>query len=130
MPHQNIQSLRKSETAADQFYEIIKVTGMEEEFLELQWRDGSCECFSISRMSRFKYDPARGCIDFRHEDLLVTITGRGLYPALFRGMKKRRVTWIREADSDMQDHSGNPVFIESILVKPYWCTNEESPSCS
>jgi len=37
---------------------------------------------------------------------------------LFDGIKKKRVVWIKEADSEMQDHEGNKVFIEEISFEP------------
>ena len=44
----------------------------------------------------------------------MVIKGRGLAGSLFDGLKQKRVIWIQEANSDMQDHDKNKVFISDI----------------
>ncbi len=48
----------------------------------------------------------------------MTIKGRGLHPKLFEGVRRKQLAWVKEADSEMQDHPGNQTFIEEITITP------------
>ena len=86
--------------------------------LELRMRTGNLVCFSYSDLLWFNYDPQAGCIDLEIGGFLINIKGRGLVPKLWNGIKNKRVAWIREADTEMQDHKGNDSFIQEILITP------------
>ena len=116
---QILQTRLKPEAAsesANRFYEVVNVDGKEEEFLELQFRNGLRTCFPFNQMGWFNYDPKEGCLDLDFNGILVTIKGRGFFPELFHGIKRRRVSWIKEADSELQDHPGATAFVESITI--------------
>lgn len=85
--------------------------------MELRFSNGSHTCFSYGELGWFNYDPEQG-IDLDFAGNLVVIKGRGFMPKLFTGIKQKRVAWVKEADSEMQDHSENQTFIEAIEVLP------------
>jgi hypothetical protein len=107
-----------AQTEADKFYSVISGEGLQESFLELQFKNGLRTAFAYSDLSWFNFDPDASCMDMEFGSFLVTLKGRGLYPAVFQAIKNRRVAWIKEADSEMQDHERNEVFIGEILVTP------------
>lgn len=101
----------------DKFFSILIGEGMQEHFLELQFQNGLQTCFSYSDLLWFNHDPEVGCIDLEFGGFLVTIKGRGLRP-IFSGIKAKRVAWVKEADSAMQDHKDNDTFVEDISITP------------
>jgi len=109
----------------DKFFSIIAGEGMEENFLELRFKSGMSTCFSYSDLMWFNHDPEAGCLDLEFGGFLVTVEGRGLCPELFNGIKQKRVAWVKEADSDMQDHEGNTTYVASILLTPPKSESEE-----
>jgi len=98
----------------DKFYSILQGEGLHEHFLELKIRDGLRVCLSYTDLMWFSYDPEGPKIDLEFGGIFVTIKGRGLGEALFNGIKQKRVAWIKEKDTEMQDHRENKVFIEEI----------------
>ncbi|MEA3207139.1 MAG: hypothetical protein QOE70_196 [Chthoniobacter sp.] len=105
------------EADADKFFSILVGDGDEEHYLELKMRDGLRICLSYTDLSWFSYDPEGPKIDLEFGGIFATIKGRGLGDALFNGIKKKRVAWIQEADTEMQDHPKNAVFIEEITFQ-------------
>ena len=99
---------------ADKFYSILIGEGLQEHYLELKIRDGLRICLSYTDLMWFSYDPEGPKIDLEFGGIFVTIKGRGLGDKLFNGIKQKRVAWIKEADTEMQDHPGNATFIEEI----------------
>jgi hypothetical protein len=108
-----------AEGEGDKFYSVLQGEGLQEHYLELKLRDGLRICLSYTDLMWFSYDPEGPKIDLEFGGIFVTIKGRGLGEALFNGIKQKRVAWIKEADTEMQDHPGNKVFIEEItfLIK-------------
>jgi hypothetical protein len=102
----------------NKFSLIVSGGNLQENFLELQFKNGLRTCFSYSDLTWFNFDPDAGCIDLEFGGFLVTIKGRGLYPALFTGFKNKQVAWVKEADSEMQDNKENENFVEEITVTP------------
>jgi hypothetical protein len=111
-------TLATTAAEGDKFYSILVGEGLQEHFLELQFRIGLKTCFSYTDLQWFNYDPDAGCIDLEFGGFLVTLKGRGLGDRLFHGLKQKRVAWVKEADTDMQDHKGNETFIEEIGITP------------
>jgi hypothetical protein len=113
-----------AEGDGDKFYSVLLGEGLQEHYLELKQRDGLRICLSYTDLMWFSYDPEGPKIDLEFGGIFVTIKGRGLGEALFNGIKQKRVAWIKEADTEMQDHPGNKMFIEEItfLIK-----QEEAP---
>ncbi len=105
-------------TEEDKFFSILVGETMQEHFLELQFRIGLKTCFSYTDLQWFNYDPESGTIDLEFGGFLVTLKGRGLGDKLFQGLKQKRVAWVKEADSEMQDHKRNETFIEAITITP------------
>lgn len=109
---------KRQAAGGDKFYSVLLGEGLQEHFLEFQFRIGLRTCFSYTDLLWFNYDPEAGCVDLEFGGYLVTIKGRGLSPSLFNGIKQKRVAWIKEADSEAQDHPGNDIFIEAITISP------------
>lgn len=101
----------------DKFYSILMADGLDEHYLELQFQNGLQTCFSYSQLLWFNHDPEEGTIDLSIGGFLITIKGRGLRP-LFNGIKSKRVAWVKEADSNLQDHKDNETYIEAITITP------------
>lgn len=101
----------------DKFFSTLVGEGMQEHFLELQFKNGLQTCFSYTDLLWFNHDPESGCIDAEIGGFLITIKGRGLRP-LFNGIKAKRVAWVKEADSELQDHKDNESFVEEISITP------------
>lgn len=100
---------------------------MQENFLELQFRNGLQTCFSYTDLLWFNHDPESGCIDLEFGGFLITIKGRGLR-TIFNGVKGKRVAWVKEADSNLQDHKDNDCFVEEISITPPKGFTEEAPA--
>lgn len=112
---------------ADKFFSIMGGDGLAENFLELQFRNGLRTAFSYTDLQWFSWDPDAPCMDLEFGGFLITIKGRGLYPTLFQAIKNRRVAWVKEADSEMQDHDGNDAFVAEItIIAPKGFTEESS----
>ena len=109
-----IVAMPSPDGTVDKFYSILVGEGLQEHYLELKIRDGLRICLSYTDLAWFSYDPEGPKIDLEFGTIFVTIKGRGLGDALFNGIKQKRVAWIKEADSEMQDHPGNTIFIEEI----------------
>ncbi|SRR6266436_3940079 len=107
-----------AEAEGDKFFSILVGEAVQEHFLELQFRIGLKTCFSYTDLMWFNYDPEAGCIDLEFGGFLVTLKGRGLGERLFQGLKQKRVAWVKESDSEMQDHKANETFIEEITITP------------
>ncbi len=110
-------STPSAEAQQDKFFSILIGDGLQENFFELQFRDGSSTCFSYSDLVWFNHDPENG-LDLDFGGYLVSIEGRGLAPRLFHGIKQKRVAWVKEADVELQDHKDNACFIGSITITP------------
>lgn len=115
-----------AEGEADKFYSILLGEGLQEHYFEVKLRDGLRVCLSYTDLSWFSYDPEGPKLDLEFGGIFVTIKGRGLGDALFNGIKQKRVAWIKEADTEMQDHPGNKTFIEEITL----ITEQEKPAPS
>ena len=111
----------------DKFFSILIGEGMQENFLELQFRNGLQTCFSYTDLLWFNHDPESGCIDLEFGGFLITIKGRGLR-TIFNGMTGKRLAWVKEADSNLQDHKDNEFFVEEISITPPKGFTEEAPA--
>lgn len=108
----------------DKFSLILAGDRMEEHFLELRFRIGLRTCFAYSDLVFFNYDPESGTLDLDFGGYLVTVKGRNLGERIFEAVKHKRLVWLKEADSQMQDHSGNELFIAEITITPPGTANE------
>lgn len=119
-----LQSRRPAEPAtatteeADQFYSVLGGEGLDQHFFELRFRTGMKSCFSYTDLQWFNYDPDGGTIDLEFGGFLITVKGRGLGDSLFNGIKQKRIAWVKEADTEMQDNEANTVFIENLTITP------------
>ena len=107
-----------TQAVEDKFFGILVGEGFQENFLELRFRDGLQLCLSYMDLSWFHFVPDEHCIDLEFGGFLVSIKGRGLVPKMFQELKRKRVAWIKEADSELQDHKDNDTFVEEIVVVP------------
>ena len=101
----------------DKFFSILVGEGVQENFLELQFRDGVRTCLSYTDLMWFNYSPDEG-LDLEFGGFLISIKGRGLMPKLFNGIKQKRVAWLKESDVELQNHKDNETFIETITITP------------
>ena len=108
----------EADVSADKFYSILIGEGMQEHFLEMQFNSGLRTCFPYTDLQWFNYDPEAGCIDLEFGGFLITIKGRGWGGKVFQGLRQKRLAWVKEMDSEMQDHAENEVFIEQITITP------------
>ena len=118
-----LQSRKPAETPAsesdgDKFFSIMVGETMQEHFLELRFNIGLRSCFSYTDLQWFNYDPEEGSIILEFGGFLVSLKGRGLGDRLFNGLRQKRVAWVKEADTEMQDHKGNETFIQEITITP------------
>lgn len=101
----------------DKFFSILVGEGVQEPMLELRFRDGLRTCLPYNDVIWLVYDPEGG-VSIDIGGYLVHIKGRGLDTRLFDGLKQRRVSWVREADHELQDHKDNDTFISAITITP------------
>lgn len=117
----------ESSPDGDKFFSVLLGEGAQENFLELRFRNGLQTCFSYTDLLWFNHDPEAGCIDLEFGGFLVTVKGRGLR-TLFNGIKGKRVAWVMEADTALQDHKENESFISDISITPPKGFTEEEPA--
>ncbi len=117
----------EADAQEDKFFSILVGETMQENFLELQFRDGLRLCLAYGDLVWFHFMPDENCIDLEFGGFLVSIKGRGLVPKLFNGLKQKRVAWVKEADSSMQDHQANDCFVEEITIIPPAGFGDEGP---
>jgi hypothetical protein len=102
---------------SDKFFSVLIGEGMEENFFEVRFRDGTKTCFPYHSLSWFNISPEEG-IDLDFDGYMICIKGRGLDPKLWNGIKQKRVAWVKEADVELQDHQGNEAYISEITITP------------
>lgn len=107
----------EAEAEGSKFYSVLVGDATPEHFLELRFSNGLQTAFSYSDLTWLTHDPESGCIDLAFGGFLVTAKGRGL-GTLFHSLKQKRVGWIKEADTELQDHDGNSTFIDTIAITP------------
>ena len=108
----------------DKFSLILAGDRMEENFLELKFRSGLPTAFPYGDILFLNYDPDSGSLDVDFGGYLVTVTGRNLGGRVFDGIKHKKLVWLKEADSEMQDNNENELFISSITITPPGAANE------
>lgn len=102
---------------ADKFFSILAGDAIQTDFLEFQFANGVQTCFNYQGLHWFNYDPEAGFLDLEFNGYRVAVKGRGLRP-LFDGVKNKRVAWVKEADTEMQDHKENESFVEELTITP------------
>ncbi len=112
------QTAATPEAGDDKFFGIKVGEGVDEHFLEIRFKDGARLCVSYSELSWFTYDSKQGLLELDFWSSTIHIKGRGLGGRLFDGIRQKRLAWVKEADSEMQDHPGNDVFIQEISFPP------------
>jgi hypothetical protein len=115
---QEAQPLPAKEAEGDKFYSILGGDVVDDPFLEFRFRDGFKLCLPYRDVIWISYHPKEPEIKLDFGTVAISIKGRGLGDELFDGIKQKRVVWIKEADSEMQDHDKNKVFIEEISFEP------------
>lgn len=105
------------EKQQDKFFSVLVGDGSQENFLEIQSREGLHTCFAYNDLTWMVYHPDDGLM-LEFGGYLIAIEGRGLHPKLFTGIKQKRVAWVKEADVEMQDHKDNETYISSVTITP------------
>lgn len=113
---QEHQKLKAGDSCGSHFFQMVRVEGAEF-FFEIRFRNGIRTAFKYDDLAWYNYDPDRG-IDMSFAGNTVTIEGRGLFPTLFDALKGKKISWIREADTEMQDSPDQPLFISDITITP------------
>lgn len=113
-----LEAHRKSqpEEANSKFFQLIRVEGSEQ-FLEIQFRDGIRTAFAYDKLGWFNYSPETNMLDLDFMGTTVSIEGRGLGD-LFQALKGKKVSWVKEADTDLQDNEANSCYIKEITITP------------
>lgn len=99
-----------------EFFLVLRGEGVSEGFLEFRFRNGAQLCLPYDSILWFNYSPDLARIEMDFGGYVVSINGRGLVPKLYDSIKARRVAWIREADTEMQDSKDFDCYIESIIL--------------
>ena len=102
------------EAEGDKFYSVLGGDVVNDPLLEFRFRDGLKICFPYRDIIWLSHDPKGPAIQIDFGSMIINIKGRGLDGELFEGIRHRRVVWVKEADTEMQDHDKNPVFVEDI----------------
>ena len=101
----------------DKFFSVLLGEGLQENFLEVRFRDGTKTAFPYRTLSWFNLSPEEG-IDLDFDGYMIAIKGRGLEPKLWNAIKYMRLAWVAEATVELQDHKGNETFISNITITP------------
>ena len=107
---------RQPEEVGSKFYQFVRVDGSEH-FLEIRFRDGIHTAFAYDKLTWFNYSPETNLLDLDFMGTTVSIEGRGLTD-LFQALKSKRVSWVKEADTELEDNPGNACFIREITILP------------
>ena len=65
---------------------------------------------------------------FKHMQPFAMAIVAVLLNVFFNGVKGKRVAWVKEADSNLQDHKDNECFVEEISITPPKGFTEEAPA--
>jgi len=88
-----------------------------EHYLELRFRNGTKTAFAYDKLGWFNYSPDSTGMELDFMGTAVVVIGRGL-TELFQPLKSRRISWLKEADTDLQDNDSNSVFISELFIVP------------
>lgn len=116
----------ESDAQEDKFFSVLIGEAIEENFMELRFRDGSKTCFPYQSLTWFNFSPEEG-IDLDFNGYMVSIKGRGFDPKLWNGIKQKRVAWVKEADVELQDNKANEAFVSEITITPPETSEEGEP---
>lgn len=114
----SIESILKSRqsTEEDFFYKVARIDGVEH-YLEFRFRNGVRTAFALGDLVWINFDPDDG-VSMSFGTAIVEVKGRGLYPTLFDALKQKKVLWVREADTEMEDNASHALFIGDLFVIP------------
>ena len=118
---------REKSGAMEEYYSTTGANGFERKYLDLRFRTGQRTAFNYDNLSWINFDPTDSCLDLDFGDYHLTICGRGLNKELYNDLLERRVTWLREADTDLEDNETPSVFISDLLITPPEGLEMEAP---
>lgn len=104
---------KPEEEEGDKFFGGLVGDLVDDPFLEFRFRDGFHLALPYRDVVWISYNP-EGEIKMDFGSTVMVIKGRGLAGGLFEGLKQKRVIWIQEAGTEMQDHDKNKVFVADI----------------
>lgn len=102
-------------TGGDRFHGLLMGDGLTPAYLDVRLRSGARLGLDYASLDWFYYDPEANSLELEFGTVALSVRGRGLAP-LYEGFIRKRVEWMKEADSDMQDHKENPMYISDIVV--------------
>ncbi len=105
-----------SETSSTRFYQMMRGENLEH-YIEFRFRDGIRTAFSYDKLSWFNFSPEHGMLDLNFMGTMVSIEGRGL-DEFFQALKAKKISWVKEAETEWQDNNANTVFIKEITILP------------
>lgn len=111
-----LASGKQSEDPGSRFYQLMRVDNAEH-FLELRFRDGIKTAFAYDKLNWVNFAPAQSMLDMDFMGTMVSLEGRGLTD-LFQALKSKKISWIKEADTDLEDNDTNTVFVKQIVITP------------
>ena len=113
-----VQPAAQEGNEPEKFFSVLIGEGVQEHFFEIQFSGGLRTCFAYSDLGWFTLDPETGFLDLDFGGIAVSIKGRGLGGRLFQSIKQKRVGWVREKNSEMEDNQDAEVFIDQITITP------------
>lgn len=105
-----------AEDSANKFYQMMRGENLEH-FLELRFRNGVRSAFAYDKISWFNYSPGGTMLDVNFMGTMISIEGRGL-DDFFTALKAKKISWVKEAETEWQDNETNTVFIKEITILP------------
>lgn len=105
----------EADAKGDKFYGVLLGEGVAPAFVDIRLRSGCRLGIDYSNLDWLFYDPEAKTIELEFGSVSLSVRGRGL-AKLYESFLKRRVEWVKEADSEMQDHKENETYVSDIVV--------------
>lgn len=105
----------EGEQKGDKFYGLLLGDGVAPAFLDVRLRSGGRLGIDYTNLDWLYYDPEAGTIELEFGSVALSVRGRGL-AKIYESFLRRRVEWIKEADSELQDSKENETYISDIVV--------------
>lgn len=102
---------------ANPLFQLIRGDASQEGFLELRFRSGIQAAFAYHSLFWINLDNANGVIDMDFQGITISIEGRGL-KQIFEFLKLKKISWIRESDTEMEDNKSAEIFISRLTITP------------
>lgn len=105
-----------AEDSGMKFYQMMRGENLEH-YVEFRFRDGIRTAFAYDKLSWFNFSPEGSMLDLNFMGTMVSIEGRGL-DDFFTALKARKISWVKEAETEWQDNNANTIFVKEITILP------------